>query len=115
MRWQWAPELDVVEHGHAAEQGDVLEGACQPQFRPFGRMQFADVLTLEVDGAFLGLVEAGDGVEQRRLARAVGADDGRHRPRLHPEAHVGQRVDPPEGQRDVLQCENRFGHVGDLW
>ena len=38
------------------------------------RRQAGDVVALEGDAAGIGLVEAGDGGEQRRLARAVGPD-----------------------------------------
>jgi hypothetical protein len=72
-----AAELDVVEHRHAAEQRDVLEGAREPELGALRGGQAGDVLAAEADVAAVGPVEAGNGVEQRGLAGAVGADHGR--------------------------------------
>ena len=70
-----AAEHQVVEHGEAAEQGDVLERARHAERRDLARRPARDVAALEHDAAGIRLVEAGDHVEQRGLAGAVGADD----------------------------------------
>ena len=72
---------EVFEHGHAGEQADVLEGA-----RHLGMLrdaeivhaleqEFAAVRMAQHDHALGRLVEAGDAVEDRGLAGAVGADE----------------------------------------
>ena len=91
----------VVKGGLAFEQADVLEGAGDAQMGDLiGRrgylhagefigvgagvhaLHFAlgmvgdDYLIMEIHRAVGGLVHAGDAVEGRRLARAVGADQG---------------------------------------
>ena len=59
-----ATELDVVEHRHAAEQGDVLAAAAQPELGALRGRHLADVAALEQDAALVGAVKARDGVEQ---------------------------------------------------
>ena len=70
-----AAEHEVVEHGQAAEQRDVLERARDAQRRNRARALAGDVAAFQGDAPAVGPVEAGDHVEQRGLAGAVGADD----------------------------------------
>jgi hypothetical protein len=70
-----AAQLDVVEHGHAAEQGHVLEDARQAQGGALVRTLRRDVGALEQNESLLRPVEVGDGVEQAGLAGTVGTDD----------------------------------------
>jgi hypothetical protein len=100
-----AAQLDVVQHRHAAEQRNVLEAARQAQPGAFGRRHARDVATLEADLPGCGAVEAGNGVEQRGLARAIGADDRGDGPGLHAKAHTGKRLDPAERQRDPIHLQ----------
>ena len=83
-----AAEHQVVEHGQAAEQGDVLEGARDAERGDVARLLLGDVAAFEHDAAGVGLVEAGDHVQQRGLAGAVGADDGEDAAAWHVERHV---------------------------
>ncbi|MNT66702.1 hypothetical protein D3C72_2047850 [compost metagenome] len=83
-----AAQFDVVEHRHAPKQRNVLETAPQAQLCPAGRGNACDVLALEMDAAAGGAVKARDGIEQRGLARAIGADDGGDRAWLHAKAHA---------------------------
>ena len=66
---------DVLHHGHAPEQADVLEGAGHAQVGDLVGLELLDAPALELDGALVAVVEAGDGVEEGGLAGAVGADD----------------------------------------
>ena len=70
-----AAEHQVVEHREPAEQGDVLERARHAEGCDLARPPARDVAAFEHDAPFVRLVEAGDHVEQRGLAGAVGADD----------------------------------------
>ncbi len=78
---------DVVQHGHALEQRDVLERARNALPRGGGGMHLAPLLAPEHDAALLRVIDAVDHVQHRTLARAVGADDradlvlARHRTR----------------------------------
>ena len=72
-------DQQVLEHGHAGKQADVLEGAGHPRLLADLVAQHAleQILLVAAQGepADRRLVEAGDAVEDRGLARAVGADD----------------------------------------
>ncbi|MDT4866654.1 hypothetical protein FQZ97_1015200 [compost metagenome] len=114
LQVRMAAELDVVEHGHAAEQRDVLEAARQAQRGAFRRGQARDVLALEQHAALRGLVEAGDRVEQRCLARAVGADHRGDRAGRHAETHVGQRLDAAERERQRIHPQHGCGWRGEV-
>ena len=65
----------VLRRGHRPEQADVLERPRHAELHDHVRAVARDVALLEVDPAERRLVEAGEHVEERRLARAVGPDD----------------------------------------
>src|SRR5690606_16066603 len=83
-----------------------LKGAGKAQSGARRRPQPGDVLAPEADSALLRPVEAGDAVEQRGLAGAVGADHGRDRAFRYLEAHIAERCDAAEGQVDVDGLKN---------
>ena len=99
---QHPPGHDVVEHAHALEQRQVLEGAGDAQGRGLVRAHAAALLALEGDEARLRMVEAVDDVEDRGLARAVGADDGADLALADVEADRVERAHAAEAQRDVF-------------
>src|SRR5581483_6640085 len=95
---------DVLDHGGLGHETAVLERPDETQGGPAVGRQVGDVPIAEGHGAGLGPDEAGDGVEHRRLAGAVGADEPEH-------GAVGDR------QRDVLhgpQAAEADGEVGDV-
>lgn len=100
-----APQLDVVQHRHAAKQRNVLEAARQAQARAPGRRQSRDIPALEMDRALRGPIKTRDGIEQRGFAGAIGADDGGDRAGPDREAHVRQRLDPAKGERHPLNLQ----------
>src|SRR5262249_30189415 len=71
-------KLDVLEHGHAAEELRRLEGPRDAARGDLVRPQPVDPLAGEADLARVGRVEAGQEVHRRRLARAVGPDEAAH-------------------------------------
>src|SRR5207249_3685414 len=83
-------------HGHRREQAGVLERAAEATGRPVGRTQLGHVASVELDAPGVGGQEARADVEQRRLARAVGADDPEHLPTADREVDVVDGGDPPE-------------------
>ena len=103
-----APGHDVVERGHALEQGDVLEGAADALHRRLVRAHVAVGPALVGDRALLGLVEAVDHVEHGRLAGAVRADDGADLALPDVEADVGQRGDAAKAQADAVDREEHL-------
>ena len=104
---QVAAGHDVVEHRHAPEQRDVLEGAGDAEAGGVRRRHVRQALAAKGDAAFLRHVDAVDDVEHRALAGAVRADDGAHLVLEHVEGDVRQRVDAAKAQRDRVELEDR--------
>jgi hypothetical protein len=95
---QVAPGHDVVEHGHALEERDVLEGARDAQSRGLVRVHVGKFFLLELDLSLLRVINAVQDIEHRAFAGAVRADDGAHFLGAHVERHVLQRLDAAEGE-----------------
>ena len=74
-RAQVVRDDDVFPHRHGAENRGFLEGAHNAFAGHDMRCQIADALAPEQNLACAGLHKRGDQLEQRGLARAVGADD----------------------------------------
>ena len=68
-------DLHVVLHRQVVEQADVLEGTGDARLVHLGGGHAVGVLAVEEDGAPGGMVHLGQQVENRGLARAVGADE----------------------------------------
>src|SRR5207248_5211603 len=68
--------LQVLEHRHAREGLEALEGAAQPQPGPAMGGQVGDVAAVEAHRSPVGLEQACEAVEQGGLAGAVRADEG---------------------------------------
>src|SRR6267154_2609053 len=73
---EMAADEEVVEHRHALEERDVLEGPRDAESRAGGRAEAGDLLALEPHLSLRGPVDAADAVDEARLAGAVGPDDG---------------------------------------
>src|SRR5262249_11040416 len=110
---QRAPGYDVVERGHAAEQGDIVEGAGKAGGRclvgPHRRARAA----LERDAPLLRVVEAINDVEHRGLAGAIWPDDGADLAGSDSEGHSRQCPDAAKRQGDVFDGEQRLGQAFD--
>src|SRR5207247_847782 len=100
-----AAEQDVVEHRHVAEELDELEAPRDAVRRHPMRRQPGNLRALEGDAAARRSIETADAIQERRLARAVGADQRGQRPLLDPEAHAGERAQPLELERDALDTQ----------
>ena len=68
-------DLHIVLHGQVVEQPDVLEGAGDAHAVDLGGVFAVGVDAVQQDGAPGGLIDLGEQVEHRGLARAVGADE----------------------------------------
>ena len=102
------PGHDVVEHAHALEEGHVLEGARHPEGGHVVGPEVGPVAPLEADCP-ARVIEAADHVEQRGLARPVGADDRHDLPARDLEAHPRQGLDRPEAHADLVDLQQRGG------
>ena len=110
-----AAEDQVVEDGHPAEQGDVLEGAGDAELGDRGSAPARSRPALEdVMRPRIGMVEAADHVEHRRLAGAVGPDDREDLALLGLERdtrdrlHAAERLDASRISRSALTRATAF-------
>ena len=103
---------DVVDHAHALEQRQVLEGAPDAHLGHLAAVHVVKRLAPEGDGAFGRRVHPVDAVEHGALAGAVGADDGADLVLFDVEGDVGQRLHATEPEADVLDVED---DVADLF
>jgi hypothetical protein len=100
-----APEHDVVEHRHAAEQGEVLEGAADAERRDPVARHLQQRARAEQDFAAVALVEARQAVEERGLAGAVRPDQPDDVARRDIEGDPVQRDDAAEADADLLHAQ----------
>lgn len=105
------PGEQVVEHGHVAEQLDVLERPGDPQPGDLVRLHAGDLVVPAVmvnDAAFLRVVQAADAVEQAGLARPVRPDDGQNLALADLQADVEEGRHPAEVELDLFDFELGF-------
>src|SRR5690606_1269102 len=100
-------ELDIVEHGHAAKQRNVLKRAGKAHFGALRRVEPRDVLSVTADRPLLWLVEARDADEHRRLAGTIWPDQSGDRTRLNRKRHITYGLQAAEGQRQALHVKPR--------
>src|SRR5581483_761747 len=100
----------VLERRHVLEQADVLEGAADAALRERVRRPPRHVLAGEEDGARRRLVDAGQHVEERRLARAVRADQADDRAGGDAEVDVVDRDEAAELLAQALGAKDRLRH-----
>src|SRR6185503_7742406 len=101
----------VLEHAHRAEEVDVLERPRDAAADDPVRRGAQEILPVELHGARIRRVEAGDHVEDRRLAGPVRADQARDRALLDVERHRVQRDDAAEAQRDLPDGEQHWRRI----
>src|ERR1019366_1655917 len=102
-----ATDHDVLQRGHRAEQADVLKRPRDTEAGDHVRPGAADVALAEHDPSGRRLVQAGEHVEQRRLARAVGPDQGHDRVTRYVERYVVDCDQPAELLGDPLGADDR--------
>ena len=102
-----AGQLQVVAHGQLGEHARDLEGATEPEVHAPVRRQARHVVAAEGDAAAAGLHLAGEHLEQRGLAGAVGADHHMRFAGAHADVHVVQHVDLPVGLAQAGAGEQR--------
>ena len=95
----------VVEHRELLDRLLGLEGASQSPARPFEVGQRQEVLAHRIDTTAARGDEAGQHVEERRLAGAVGADEAT-RPFRELNGHLIQRDDTAEVDRQLLDVDH---------
>src|SRR5579884_4313432 len=102
-----AAQQDVVVGAEPADQLRRLEGAPDAGARAAIRGEPGDLATVEADAARVGALQAGDGVEQRRLAGTVGTDQADHLAARDAQRHRVERREPVESHVDAAHLEQR--------
>ena len=100
-------EQHVVDHGELGKQRGDLERAPQAQTSPAERREPCDVVVEERDAAGRRPDEAGDGVEERRLPRPVGAEDHEPLTLCRRQAHTAERLQAAEVVTEAFDGERR--------
>ena len=103
-------QRDVLQRREARQHVRDLEGARQPQMGAGGHRQMRDVATVEDDAAGVGGERAGDLVDERGLAGAVGADDGVRLAGQNVEVDAVGDLQRAERLGEVLQAQHRRAH-----
>ena len=109
-----AAEVHVLDDVQVVAEREVLVDDLDAEARRVLRPVDRDRPRLEQDLAGVGRVDAGDALDERRLARAVVADEGHHLAGAHLEVDVGQRLDGAEALRQPADLEDRRGRAR-LW
>jgi hypothetical protein len=100
-------EQQVLQRRQVVEQREVLEHPGDAARRDGVRRRAQQRRPGEADLAGLRPVHAGDAVEQRGLAGAVGADHGVHALLGNRQRHAVQRGQAGEFQRHVIELQER--------
>jgi hypothetical protein len=87
---------DRFQHGEMREQADVLERARDTPDRALRGPRIVDWLAFEHDAPGIGGQHAGDEIEKRRLAGAVGTDQRMDVAAGHVHAHLVEGVEAAE-------------------
>ena len=102
---------DVLDRGHAREQADVLVRPRDAVVGDLVRAQRVDRVAIERDAALVHVEEAGQAVEERRLAGAVRPDDARDRAFLEFEVELADGGQAAEPLGDLVGLQ-QGGHRG---
>ena len=89
----FAAQKDVGRHVQVFSQRQCLVNRLDTLVAGIQRRVKADILPIQRNLAFVGLLDAGDQAHERAFARAVVAHDGRVLTRHQPEIGIGQGLD----------------------
>ena len=101
----------VLHQRHVGEKAQVLEGARNTLLDNPVRLQSGNVLTCEQYAAVIRLDEAGDKIEERRLAGAVRPNDADDRTRHDVEIDAVHGLNAAERLRQALDLKQRLARV----
>ncbi|MPM92334.1 hypothetical protein SDC9_139469 [bioreactor metagenome] len=97
----------VFHHRQPTEEADVLEGAPDARRRDLVLLQPGNVPAAQEHLPFIGGVDSGDDVKDRRFAGAVGANDAVDFPRLRLQAEILNRLDAAKAFINTLYLKQR--------
>ena len=99
------PQRDVLGDRQVGEEGRLLVDRGDPERAGADRVVVLDRPALHLERSLVRRVGAGDDLDQRRLPRAVLADQGMDLAGLQVEGDAPQRLDPGERLADARQPE----------
>ena len=99
-------DLDIFENGEPRKDVGDLERARDPAAANLVSRQSGDLLAVKNDAPAIRLDLSGDEIEQRRLARAVRADDGDERALIHAQVCAVHRHKAVERFIDLLNHQH---------
>ncbi len=100
-------DQDVLAHAQAPEHLQLLKRAGDTETGPRARRLARDVVIAEDEPAGAHRLQAGDRVEDRRLARTVRADETGDAGVVHVEIGPVHRVVPAEADREPASLKQR--------
>ena len=103
------PDQQIVVNGIVRKHAGALEGADQAEVGDLVRLQSVERRPAIADGAVGRIQKAGDDVEGRGLAGAVGPDQADDLALADRKIHVRERNEPPEMHGDLLDLQCRCG------
>ncbi len=105
------PDPDVFRHREVGEQRRLLIDAGDTEAMGFSGREGRDPVAADLDGAFIGLMSAGDDLDQCRFAGAVLAQQRMHLSGPQVERNAFERPDGPEGLGHGSQLEQTTHQV----
>ena len=100
-----AAQVHVLDDVEVVAEREILVHDLDPELRRVLRPVDRDGLAVEEDLAGVVAVDAGDALDERRLAGAVVTDERHDLAGAHLEVDVGQRLHRPERLRKVADLE----------
>src|SRR5271157_652964 len=99
----------IFKHGHVADHLDHLEGSRYPHLANLISPEPCNIVSTKSDMASVRWIEAGDTIEEGRLAGPVGTDDAHNLFIFHAEIYVVIGIEPAEvlGDAPDLQTWTR--------
>ena len=107
-----AAEVHVLDDVEVVAEREILVDDLDPELRRVLRPVDVDRLAVEHDLAAVRRVDAGDALDQGRLAGAVVADEGHHLAGPDLEVDLRERLDGAEALRDPVELEQRTSMPG---
>ena len=100
-------EREIFGDGEVGEQGRLLVNTGDAERARGRRREVGDALAGEGEGAAVGLMRAGDDLNERAFARAVLAEQGVDLARLKIEIHAAKRTHAAVVFYELAECEER--------
>src|SRR5262249_22418699 len=103
-------DTHVVDEAHAEERARQLEAARHAEPRTLVGRIALEIGAVELDGAGLVAQRPAQAIDERALARSVGADQADALARSDREADAFERDEPAEPFAEILDLEQRRAH-----